>query len=226
MEFYQLWKNDSTNSKYIETFINKDELTINPLIDGNPVLLEEIIKLLLSINIEEFISNITKPNENIDPSMIVQFSNIENAIHNLPVLLNSVDNFMDFNSIGKELIGAVSDGARKKYGENHSKLAKECNFVYFSKKGGLTLVGLTSLGKMVTYLDIEMIYLLVKRLLIRNEFIQNLIYYGKNGRIKYENAAKCLAQSTLIRRKSNNKTILSLILTNTKYEYILDNIIW
>lgn len=226
MEYYQLWKNDRMNSIYIRAFINKDELTVNPLIDGNSDTLKEIIKLLLSINIEEFINNITESNEAIDPSMIVQFSNIENAIHNLPVLLNLEDNAMDFNSIGKELIGAVSDGARKKYGENHSKLAKECNFVYFSKKGGLTLVGLTSLGKMVTYLDIEMIYSLVKRLLIRNEFIQNLIYYGKKGKIKYEEAAKCLAKSTLIRRKSNNKTILNLILMNTKYQYILDNIIW
>ena len=44
---------------------------------------------------------------------------------------------MTFDQIGKDLIGAKKEGACKKYGENHSKLAKELSIVNLINKESL-----------------------------------------------------------------------------------------
>ena len=65
---------------------------------------------------------------------------------------------------------------------------------------------------------------LVKRLAIRNEFIQKLIYLAKKGFVSYMEVAELtLSESTALRRKSNNKQVVNLILEGNE---IINNIVW
>lgn len=115
------------------------------------------------------------------------------------------------------------EGACKKYGENHSKLAAELSFVTLTKNGSFYVKN-TALGSFTISLTKECKYELIKRLALRNKFIKNIICKAKNGIIYYSSlASKVLSESTVNRRKSNVKFLTMLILEN---EHIKNNIIW
>ena len=228
--FYKLWKekydNNLDDSRYIEEFLNSSFDSISPFITGSFDDLKEIIQFLIEYPINNLLDHINDFQHDIQPAMIMQFSNFENAIYKLPIILDAEDNHLSFDILGKKLVDAKRVGACKKYGENHSKVAKECGFVTFDKKRGLTLVEITNLGQIITFLSKEAVYEVTKKLLLRNYFIQNIISYAKKNIVLYSDVASCLSESTLIRRKGNNKYLLNLILKKTNYEILLNNIIW
>lgn len=228
--FYKLWKekydNNLDDSSFIEEFLKSSMESIAPLVNASFEDLKEIIHFLIKYPINNLLDHVNNFSHDIQPSMIMQFSNFENAVYKLPIILDTEDKCLSFDELGKKLVNAKLVGACKKYGENHSKVAKECGFVTFDKNGGLTLVQLTNLGKIITYLSKEVVFELTKKLLLRNYFIQNIISYTKKNIVLYSDVASCLSQSTLVRRKGNNKYLLNLILKKTNYEILLNNIIW
>jgi len=114
-------------------------------------------------------------------------------------------------------------GACKKYGENHAKLAYEFSFVNLEKKTS-TIVTNTSLGSFSISLSKDDKYELIKRLALRNKFISSIIFGAKKDMITYSSfASKVLSESTVNRRKSNVKYLVSLILKDNE---LLMNIVW
>ena len=133
---------------------------------------------------------------------------------------------LDFIEIGKKLINAKLDGACKKYGENHSKLAYELNLVNLEKEKRYVVTN-TKLGEFLVSIDYDTKKEILKRLWLRNPFIKEMIIRAKNGDCNYsELASQYLSQSTVLRRKSNVKYVLGYILEESNYEFILNNITW
>lgn len=226
MAFYDEWKKEPLNKLYLSSFLKQEEESVLPLLTGTPEEIREIIILLLSIPVENYIDSIEDINYEIESHMIPQFSNFEHAISTVALAVESHDEDLGFMELGGIIMGSKMAGAREKYGENQAKIAKECSYVYFEMKNRKNIVKLTSLGKVSTCLELNMNLELCKRLLLRNELVRKLLFEAKKGKIEYNKIASCLKPSTLERRRSNVKYIVLEILKNSKYENLNNNIIW
>ena len=226
MNFYLEWENNlpniEENKKYTKMFLSKSEDSIKVFNNGSTEELIYVCKFLLNIPISNFIYCIDE-NKTCSTDMIIQYSNLEHAILDVPRVLKFNNKPLTFAELGKIIINAKEEGACKKYGENHAKLASELSMVILEKKNS-TYVSNTSFGNFSVSLSEKDRRELVKRLAIRNEFIQKLIYLAKKGMVYYMDIAmETLSESTAIRRKSNVRQIVNLILNDNE---LINNIIW
>lgn len=226
MKFYNEWNfsliNIEENIKFTKKFLVKDKSTIEVFENGTPLELTSVCKFLLSIPITNFIYCIDS-DVNCTSDMIIQYSNLNHALIDVTRVLKFSDKPLTFSELGKIIIKAKEDGACKKYGENHSKLAEELSMVSLTRYGS-TEVANTAFGNFSVGLSDEDRLELVKRLVLRNEFIQKIIYHAKKGVANYmELAMLSLSESTAIRRKSNVRQICYLILKDTD---LFNNIVW
>ena len=226
MNFYYEWEkslsNIEENKKYTKRFLNKDPESLEVFNSGSTEDLIFVCKMLLQIPMGNFIYCVDK-NVSCTTDMIVQYSNLKNAIIDVPRVLKFSESPMTFTELGKAIIKAKSEGACKKYGENHAKLANELSMVSLEKRSA-TYVCNTSFGNFSVGLSEEDRIELVKRLIIRNEFIQKIIYLSKKGFVNYnEIACETLSESTATRRKSNVKQLVNLILLDNE---LSNNIVW
>ena len=231
MDFYKAWeatrKNEVEDFEFFKEFFNHTLKTTLPLETYDLDSIVSIIKFLISIPMDEFIKNILKMKvSEFNAENIVQFSNFKHAYDDLPSLLLYENRAMNYNEIGSRIMHSKGDFACKKYGENHSKLAKEMGFVALKRKG-MVLVELTALGSVSASLSAEDKYKLSLRMLTRNILTRNIIILASTDMVSYEElTSNILSYSTMLRRKSNVKKVVELILADSSYIHIKNNIIW
>ena len=226
MDFYDRWKNSmldiEENKKFTKRFLAKDPDSLEVFYNGTTEELISVCKFILDITVSNFVYCIDKDIE-CTTDMIIQYSNLEHAIIDIAKILKFKNEPLTFAELGEIIVHAKEEGACKKYGENHSKVAAELSMVKLERKGS-TEVSNTAFGNFSVGLSDKDRKELVKRLAIRNEFIQKLIYLAKNGFVSYMEVAELtLSESTALRRKSNNRQVVSLILEGNE---ILNNIVW
>lgn len=226
MNFYKEWESSlfdiEKNIEFTRKFLNKDDESLEVFYNGKPEELVYVCRFLLNLPIRNFIYCINHDVE-CSAEMIVQYSNLNNAIIDVPRVLKFSDKALTFAEIGKIIINAKELGACKKYGENHAKLASELSMLKL-ERSGLTRAIITNFGDFSVSLSDDDRIELVKRLAIRNVFIQKMIFLSKKGFVSYMNiACMILSKSTALRRKSNVKQLLSLILKDNE---LLNNIVW
>lgn len=226
MNFYSDWKKSmfdiERNKDFTRKYLNKDPETLEVFMNGSYDDLVFVSKFLLSIPISNFLYCIDHDVE-CKTEMIIQYSNLNNAIVDVPRVLKFVEKSLTFAELGKIIINAKEEGACKKYGENHAKLAAEISMVKLERNGA-TEVTNTAFGNFSVNLSDADRLELVKRLAIRNEFIKKIIYLSKKGNVSYMDVArKILSDSTASRRKSNVRQIVNLILNDNE---LLNNIVW
>ena len=228
MCFYDDWNaclaKNRDDYDYIEAFLKKKDFTTRILIDGTSKQLEVFCKLLLNYNIEKIIDVIDDSfYSTLTPRMIVQFSNFKNATTVLTQILYSHDDLL-YEEVGKELIGSEKLGAAKKYGENHSKLAKDFELVTISDSRPAK-VKITNFGKCFAFFDEKDQIKLIRVLALRDPLIENLIIKGKHGLVSYSKECDCLSESTKNRRKGNVRQLVELIFEGINSQ-IVNNIVW
>lgn len=226
MNFYLKWKNClfdiEENKKYIKKFLSKDEESLEVFNNGTYEELVFVCKFLLEIPINNFIYCIDET-KTCTTDMIIQYSNLEHALVDVARVLKFNEQPMTFAQLGKIIMKSKEEGACKKYGENHSKLANELSMVKLERKRA-TEVSNTAFGKFSVGLSETDRIELAKRLVIRNEFIQKIIFYAKKGFVSYMDiACETLSESTAIRRKSNVRQLVNIILKDNE---ISNNIVW
>lgn len=226
MKFYLEWENSlysiEENKKYTKRFLSKDDASLKVFNEGTNDELVTVCKFLLEIPISNFIYCIDEDRK-CTTDMIIQYSNLEHALVDVVRVLKFNNNSLTFTELGKIIINAKEEGACKKYGENHAKLASELSMVKLERKSA-TIVSNTSFGDFSVGLSDKDRNELVKRLALRNKFIQKLIYLAKKGLVNYMDVAmETLSESTAIRRKSNVRQIVNLILAGNE---LANNIIW
>lgn len=228
MNFYENWEsvidNDTKNETHICRFLSKDEDSLDVFKKGTIEELVYVCNLLLSIPINTFIECINEE-KHYTSDMIFQYSTLEHAIVDVCNVLKFIGDGLTFSELGKIIIKAKEDGACKKYGENHSKLAEEMSMVSLERIG-VTKVYLTSFGDFSVCLSSKDRMELIRRLSLRNYFVQDLIFQAKNNYIVsyMDMAQKTLSKSTAIRRKSNVRQIVDLILKDDIE--LLNKIVW
>lgn len=138
MDFYSLWnetrKMGIDDSAMLQAFLRSDESAVDALYAGDEGALETAYAVIDGIDIETFFEAIKTGDYNteITPAMVPCFSNFENGAHRLIELLEFEPNGLSFADAGFQLIDAVKEGARVKYGENQAKLARMMSLVTIS----------------------------------------------------------------------------------------------
>lgn len=179
------------------------------------VLLDEIENAKIDDIIKDVVQN-SKPI--ILSGNIPQFSSFENGTIYLIKHLRMLGDFgPSLEEIGAQFLdGGKKKGAYVKYGENHSKLARQYDLVYFVKQGS-NKVFLTELGKLIEKLEIGRQNKILEKLSLRIPIVQ---YCLKNN-IKCPNNIErimnnFLSEKTALRRKSNVCKIINLIIGGSK----------
>ena len=225
MGFYNDWLNNINTYieyDYICSFLNSTPQSLDTLLTGKKDDLLIAYQVLKNTNLEKFIDAI-ECDSVFASEDIVQFSNLDHAINNVCICCETESKDLTFSELGKLIMHSKQDGACKKYGENHSKLAAELSFVILIKNKSY-IVKNTALGTFTIGLEKDEKEELVKKLAMRNRFIKSLIFHAKNGVISYNDLArKVLSESTCIRRKPNVKKLVSLILEDSE---LLNSVIW
>lgn len=229
MSFYDDWgaciKNSEDDSDYIEAYLKKKDYTTRLLYNGSNEEIATFCKLLISYNIDKIIEFIDESfYSELSPSKIVQFSDFEKGTSRLVQVLYVNKDGMNYPSIGRALVGSEDLNAATKYGENHSKLARDFDLVKISGHKP-AIVKLSHFGECFAFLEKREQEELLRKLALRDPLIKNIIIKAKRGPVYYEEECNCLSESTRIRRRSNVKKLIELIFLN-HISSIKDNIIW
>lgn len=197
VEFYN-------NNLYLESSSYLPEENFNELLIGLfNCLIDTSCNDILSLLKENYVP------EQITKSDIPQFSNFDNCYLGVTTSISESDlNHVDFNKIGYLLrIGPRKEGADKKYGENHSKMASLLGLVSINRVRGIRL---TDFGKHHLTLDKTHLNNLKAKLCLRIPLIKNYFCENENESILSQ-CRNILSESTYKRRISNIRTIISII---------------
>lgn len=157
---------------------------------------------------------------------IPQFSNSEDIYKVMRVVLDSEIVDLSYEKIGYFLCPKGSkSGAQTKYGENHYKLAAQLGLVTPNKPLSTTDLGIAY------YLteDSEKRKEMMKRLVMRIPIIQQVLLCANSQLVDMsEYMCRFLSQSTMLRRRSNMRALLSYLMdiSEVPMQHRLNNIVW
>lgn len=189
----------------------------------------EYIRDVIGISLNDYIDFIVNNYDvtYLEYQDVIQFSDFNNCTINLcRALLESGDEGNTFLQIGTLLADETSsrnEHALRKYGENQAKTAEQLGLVnnlsntYFLSCIGYVLNDLQE----VTHKK------LITRLLLRNKLIKRFLYKcSLQDVVKYHDEVSFLSESTIVRRRSNVKKLLKMLLNNGEIEIsaLLDKI--
>ncbi|MDD4001079.1 MAG: hypothetical protein PHX62_09360 [Bacilli bacterium] len=191
----------------------------------------EYLEGLISINYQEFLDFLFF-NQRISPitsNNVFQFSCLEDATSNICTkILQQGDLGLNYVEIGKILLDKDeikrNEVALRKYGENHSKTAKELSLVQFKTH----YCFLSCVGKAFIKLDDEKRSRILSRLSLRSPLIKNLLLKSLNGRVFLKEELVFLSDTTIKRRLPNIRRIISLLNDNGDLDVsqIIENIVY
>lgn len=229
MSFYDDWsaciENCEDDSDYVEAYLKKKDYTTRLLYNGSDEEIASFCKLLINYDIDKMIGFINDSfYTELSPSKIVQFSDFEKGTSQLVQVLYVNSEGMNYPSIGRILVRSEDLNAATKYGENHSKLARDFDLVKISEHKP-AIVKLSRFGECFAYLEKIEQEELLRKLALRDPLIKNIIAKAAKGPVYYIEECNCLSESTKIRRRSNVKKLIELIFLNSTNS-IKNNIIW
>lgn len=227
MDFFEQWGRNLENVLYIYYFLEEREDTIHTLGYGFPEQEEMVYRVLTHVELERFIDCICrlKPKDHFEKSDVPVFSDFQKASIRVPELLEFSPDGLGFDALGYQLMHCQGKIAQKKYGENQAKLAELLGLVSISVRKP-RVVKLTSWGLYLIPVPWENKASILKRMTLRNAYIQFLIREACKGSVNYRDTVDCLANSTVVRCRTNVRKLMEFILKGSKRESLLKNIDW
>ncbi len=223
-DFSQYFSDISSYSESLDSFYDKIIDEYNNHIDiFSPNINSEINSILSK---EESKAKYKFPKEKIDteskrlskitPELIPQFSKFEDGSFEIVNILNNEGNRgLTFNELGRLLEGAgKKEGAYKKYGENHAKLAELLDFVTITTERPRK-VYLTKLGLSFIESNDERRINILKTQIYRMEIIKDIII--KSIKESFDLSiylSDFLSTTTVTRRKPNIRTLFKFLIDN------------
>lgn len=156
--------------------------------------------------------------EEVLPSNIPQFSNLPDAYIETPRILQLSGFAMSYDELGTYLDdGKVkNEVARRKYGENHSKLATLLDLTVIVSTHNSYKVAVSVFGRAFNKRTESEKKKLTARLLLRIPIIQKMVIDALNSEVDIEDELSCLSAKTKTRRKSNIVSIIELIASEAR----------
>jgi len=170
---------------------------------------------LLNTTISEIFS-IIESNFSLEvvlPSNIPQFSNFLDGCIETPKILGLSGQSMTYEELGVYLDNGKEkkEVARRKYGENHSKLAALLDLVVITSSGVSYQVALSVFGEAFNKKNAKEKEKIAVRLLFRVPIIKKIFIQALSSEIDIEDELSCLALQTQKRRKPNIAFLLRTI---------------
>lgn len=204
-------------SKEYEKKINKNILFYNFPQEEVQMYVEQVIAEPLP-RFVEYIEKLTERTK-IESRDIFQFSDLNDGTYVFCEKMKTTNNpGMKFIDIGRILLddGKVrKDGALVKYGENHAKTAEMLGLSFELCK----TYYLSGIGYIYAELSEEKQKRFLTRLVLRNKLVTRLYQASKNGTINMREFLYMLSDSTYIRRKSNIKTVLNVLVQSDESDF-------
>lgn len=204
-------------SKEYEKKINKNILFYNFPQEEVQMYVEQVIAEPLP-RFVDYIEKLTERTK-IESRDIFQFSDLDDGTHVFCEKMKTTNNpGMKFIDIGRILLddGTVrKDGALVKYGENHAKTAEMLGLSFELCK----TYYLSGIGYIYAELSEENQKRFLTRLVLRNKLVTRLYQASKNGTINMREFLYMLSDSTYIRRKSNVKAVLNVLLQSDERDF-------
>jgi len=173
---------------------------------------KDYIEKINEIPLIEFIDYIIEKDiKSFAKESVVQYSSLDDATINIcRILKQNGDNGFSYVEVGKKLLddGLIrKEGAYRKYGENHSKTAKELGLVQFDKyKCFLSIYGF-----IYNELDERNRIKLLQRLILKNELIDTVVCLANDGIVDIADLIGFLSVSTIKRRRNNINKLIRII---------------
>lgn len=180
--------------------------------------LNELINIPLSRFVEYIVQNCKR--EAIMAADVFQFSDIQDATSNICQAICSQGNTgLCFQDIGQMLLDdsiTRSQTAFNKYGENHIKTAEALGLAF---RTGKRQYYLSSTGLCFCKFPKDLRDKLLTRLVLRNKLIVQLVLAAANGPFELETFLYDLSESTYLRRRTNIKYIICMLLESPEYDF-------
>ena len=172
--------------------------------------------ILLKYTVNEIIEIIkdAENKEEVHQDNIPQMSEFDDAAYNvINILIDSQIENMNFSDMGYYLRAnnnpnSIKDGALKKYGENHTKVATLMDLTHIGKRGISSYIRPTELGKVFYDLNKVEKENIACKLLLRIPILSNALTIDYKT---IDEDIKVLSKTTQKRRRSNISTMLKLI---------------
>jgi len=169
--------------------------------------------------------------EDVLPSNIPQFSNLNDVYLETPNILSLSGQSMSYDELGTYLDNGKekNEVAQRKYGENHSKLAALLDLVVITANSNSYKAAISVFGTAFYKRTDDEKRKLAARLLLRVPIVQKMLIDGLSAETDIEGELSCLADQTKKRRKPNIASIIEFISeelgdSNTTLRKALDNI--
>lgn len=182
---------------------------------------KEYVEKINSRPIMDYLSYIEKYSRvcSLSSRDIFQFSNIEDATRNLCKRVKvEKDPGLKHIAIGKILLNdgkLRNDSAYTKYGENHAKFAEDLGIMHSL----VSVFFLSCLGYILNDLDEVSFKKLLTRLILRLRLVQKLYLDSLKGKVNLRDCLSVLSETTFVRRSSNVKTVLKILVETTEYDF-------
>ncbi len=230
MAFYIDWaqcENPTEKNSYLKSFLKATPESRAPLLNGSKEELNAAYDIISENLLTDFFEIIERDISlpQLTAADIPCFSSLEKGASRVNEILEFSPDGLTFNQLGLQLMNSKKEGAQKKYGENQAKLALSMELVYFVKKSS-TLVCPTAWGAYLTQYPFEQKRDVIKKLLLRDPCVKTLLHFAFLGPVRYYDIVSFLKPSTMIRRRTNVKCLVSFILSESEREVALSNIDW
>lgn len=229
MSFYKEWKrNYNCNDNYYwESFLLQKDESTNELLYGSEEEIIEAIDFLINIPIEYFVEHVyaLKTDFSITSRDIPQFSSIYDSTHGICKILKQKNN-LTYKELGIEFNKTPTDYAWVKYGSEQGYLSTLFMLTHYSENCEKNKkISITNLGKIFVDLEDKKGDELIKRLCYRMRFFQLVITkLHEDNSVNIENLFCGLSGSTITRRKSSVKKIISIMFNENSYDFWLNKI--
>lgn len=232
MDFYADWlsqiSNNGNDDTFIHAFLAKEPESTSFLFESyDQDRFLTMLKLFQLLSIERLFTAIIEQGHTdcYTTLDISQFSDLGKAIETVPEILEFYPQGISYSDLGEKLMGDREYEACRKYGENHARTASVMSLARLSDKQP-RLVFPTTLGHFLVDYQIQEKNSLLRALLLRNPFLQNMVSVTITGSKTYGDLVEGLSDSTARRRRQSIKKLMSFIFSGTEMESLLENIDW
>lgn len=230
MSFYSTWHDVRAlgidDSAFIKSFIERSDVSLSALNDGNEQDIATVIQLLVALPEKEIVRMISCRDEiTLLPADVPCFSTFSNGAVRLNELLEFAPEGLTYAEIGYQLVGAASQLAQIKYGENHAKLAAMMSLVTISDHRPANIRA-TALGHYLVALSYEEKAVVLKKLILRDPCIQAIVQAAVAGEANYRRVVENLSDSTAYRRRTSVRCAVEFALDLPEINNLLNRIIW
>lgn len=171
--------------------------------------------VLLETPLYEFLNSVINIEsvEEVLPSNIPQFSNMSDAYLNVPDILGKSGIDMTYDELGIYLDNGKekNEAARRKYGENHSKLAALLDLIVIMAPNNVFKASISVFGKEFNKRSEDDKKKIIARLLFRIPIIQTILRKAISAEVDIEEELVGLSLQTRKRRKTNITSIIKFI---------------